>query len=191
MAGPSIGTWVKVRSKSGGTTPRVLAKKFGGGEYQQGQVITQSEYESYKKQRAEGMKKEKPKDTKLKQLTGTPKQVAYADAIRGRLLKKMESTKTDIKEYISTERALGTSDQEILKSLPGKRFGDLYFRSAFTFGNKQIPEFKTPEKYIELIGLGQKHLTSLTGAKSVIDIGTPETLGVFMGNIIQKVKFKG
>jgi hypothetical protein len=41
MAGPSIGTWVKVRSKSGGTTPRVLAKKFGGGAYQQGQVITQ------------------------------------------------------------------------------------------------------------------------------------------------------
>jgi hypothetical protein len=58
MAGPSIGTWVKVRSKSGGTTPRVLAKKYGGGAYQQGQVITQSEYESYKKQRAEGMKAE-------------------------------------------------------------------------------------------------------------------------------------
>jgi hypothetical protein len=56
MAGPSIGTWVKVRSKSGGTTPRVLAKKFGGGAYQQGQVITQSEYESYKRQRADAKK---------------------------------------------------------------------------------------------------------------------------------------
>jgi hypothetical protein len=52
MAGPSIGTWVKVRSKSGGTTPRVLAKKFGGGEYRQGEVITQSEYQDYKKVRA-------------------------------------------------------------------------------------------------------------------------------------------
>lgn len=58
MAGPSIGTWVKVRSKSGGTTPRVLAKKFGGGAYQQGQVITQSEYNSYKKDRAEAKKAE-------------------------------------------------------------------------------------------------------------------------------------
>jgi hypothetical protein len=52
MAGPSIGTWVKVRSKSGGTTPRVLAKKYGGGAYDQGEVITQSEYEKYKQNRA-------------------------------------------------------------------------------------------------------------------------------------------
>jgi hypothetical protein len=53
MAGPSIGTWVKVRGKSGGTTPRVLAKKYGGGAYEQGQVITQSEYNAYKERRAD------------------------------------------------------------------------------------------------------------------------------------------
>lgn len=58
MAGPSIGTWVKVRNKSGRTTARVIAKKFGGGSYSQGEVITQSEYNSYKDKRAEGMKAE-------------------------------------------------------------------------------------------------------------------------------------
>jgi hypothetical protein len=54
MAGPSIGTWVKVRSKSGGTTPRVLANKYGGKWWaKQGEVITQSRYEQYKKLRAD------------------------------------------------------------------------------------------------------------------------------------------
>lgn len=58
MAGPSIGTWVKVRNKSGRTTARVIAKKFGGGSYSQGEVITQSEYNSYKDKRADAMKAE-------------------------------------------------------------------------------------------------------------------------------------
>lgn len=53
MAGPSIGTWVKVRNKSGRMTARVIANKFGGGSYEQGQVITQSEYNAYKEKRAE------------------------------------------------------------------------------------------------------------------------------------------
>lgn len=52
MAGPSIGTWVKVRNKSGRMTARVIAKKFGGGAYEQGEVITQSQYEKYKQNRA-------------------------------------------------------------------------------------------------------------------------------------------
>jgi hypothetical protein len=37
-------------------TARVIANKFGGGSYSQGQVITQSEYNAYKQKRAEGMK---------------------------------------------------------------------------------------------------------------------------------------
>jgi hypothetical protein len=56
MAGPSIGTWVKVRNKSGRTTARVIANKFGGG-HKRGEVITQSEYNAYKKDRAEIMSK--------------------------------------------------------------------------------------------------------------------------------------
>jgi len=40
-------------------TARVIAKKYGGGSYEQGQVITQSEYNAYKEKRAEGMKAEK------------------------------------------------------------------------------------------------------------------------------------
>jgi len=55
MAGPSIGTWVKVRNKSGRMTAKVLAKKYGGGSYQQGEVITQSEYQSFQKKRAEAI----------------------------------------------------------------------------------------------------------------------------------------
>jgi len=68
MAGPSIGTWVKVKNKSGRMTARVLAKKFGGGEYEQGQVITQSEYQSFQKKRAEAIaqdSKGKKKDDSL------------------------------------------------------------------------------------------------------------------------------
>lgn len=51
MAGPSIGTWVKVRNKSGRMTSRVIPNKFGGAKYEQGQVITQSEYNAYKAKR--------------------------------------------------------------------------------------------------------------------------------------------
>lgn len=73
MAGPSIGTWVKVRGKSGGTTPRVLAKKYGGGSYQQGEVITQSEYESYKKQRAEAKSEETARSVTAEVVTEQPR----------------------------------------------------------------------------------------------------------------------
>lgn len=58
MAGPSIGTWVKVKNKSGRTTARVIANKFGGGAYSQGEVISQSEYNDYKAKRAEAKNNE-------------------------------------------------------------------------------------------------------------------------------------
>jgi len=61
MAGPSIGTWVKVRNKSGRMTAKVLAKKYGGGSYQQGEVITQSEYRSFQKKRAEAIADSEPR----------------------------------------------------------------------------------------------------------------------------------
>lgn len=75
MAGPSIGTWVKVKNKSGRMTARVLAKKFGGGEYEQGQVITQSEYQSFQKKRAEAIASESPSKTAAKTTTNPGKSV--------------------------------------------------------------------------------------------------------------------
>jgi hypothetical protein len=51
MAGPSIGTWVKVKTKTG-LTPRVIPNKDGGGQYSQGQVITQSEFNELRQKRA-------------------------------------------------------------------------------------------------------------------------------------------
>ena len=77
MAGPSIGTWVKVRNKSGRMTARVIANKFGGGSYEQGQVITQSEYNAYKEKRAEGKSNS---GGNLKNLEITP--ANYQDAKR-------------------------------------------------------------------------------------------------------------
>lgn len=56
MAGPSIGTWVKVRNKSGRLTARVIPNKFGGGSYQQGEVITQSEFQKVQEKRAKANK---------------------------------------------------------------------------------------------------------------------------------------
>lgn len=53
MAGPSIGTWVKVKGKSGKTTAKVIPIKFGGGSYSQGEVITQSEFKKVQQARAE------------------------------------------------------------------------------------------------------------------------------------------
>jgi hypothetical protein len=52
MAGPGIGVWVKVKTKSG-VTPRVIPNKDGGGQYSQGQVITQSEFNELRQKRAE------------------------------------------------------------------------------------------------------------------------------------------
>jgi hypothetical protein len=56
MAGPSIGTWVKVKNKSGRMTARVIPNKYGGGSYSQGQVITQSEFQKVQERRAEAKK---------------------------------------------------------------------------------------------------------------------------------------
>lgn len=47
MAGPSIGTWVKVRNKSGRMTARVIANKFAERNYKKGEVVLQSEYNAY------------------------------------------------------------------------------------------------------------------------------------------------
>lgn len=55
MAGPSIGTWVKVKNKSGRLTARVIPNKFGGGGYSQGEVITQSEFQKVQKERVSQM----------------------------------------------------------------------------------------------------------------------------------------
>jgi hypothetical protein len=57
MAGPGIGVWVKVKTKSG-VTPRVIPNKDGGGQYSQGQVITQSEFNELRQKRAERLQGE-------------------------------------------------------------------------------------------------------------------------------------
>lgn len=73
MAGPSIGTWVKVKNKSGRTTARVLAKKYGGGSYQQGEVITQSEYNAFKEKRAEAKSQETARSVTAEVVTDPPR----------------------------------------------------------------------------------------------------------------------
>jgi hypothetical protein len=92
MAGPSIGTWVKVRNKSGRTTARVIANKFGGGSYQQGQVITQSEYNSYKERRAKGMKAQSGSASG----GGTPTRKERIQEIRGGINQKARDQLTSI-----------------------------------------------------------------------------------------------
>jgi len=73
MAGPSNGTWVKVKNKSGRTTARVLAKKYGGGSYQQGEVITQSEYNAFKEKRAEAKSQETARSVAAEVVTDPPR----------------------------------------------------------------------------------------------------------------------
>ena len=56
MAGATVATWVKVRTKSGLTARPISHKYEGGANYEKGQVITQSEYEAIKANRKESEK---------------------------------------------------------------------------------------------------------------------------------------
>lgn len=53
MAGATVATWVKVRTKSGVTARPISHKYEGGADYEKGQIITQSEYEAIKANRTE------------------------------------------------------------------------------------------------------------------------------------------
>ena len=124
-------------------------------------------------------------------LTGTEKQIKYATDLRERLLKKIDHSILEVQEVIDFEKECKASDAEIIKRLSQKTFTDLSFKIAFSFAQKEIPAFATPEKYIELLTIGKKHLLSLTSAKTIIDITTPETVTVYLSNVIKKMKFNG
>ena len=84
MAGPSIGVWVKVKTKSG-VTPRVIPNKDGGGQYSQGQVITQSEFNELRQKRNQRLQEDragKPADNQTirKPLTNAKGQGLLFDA---------------------------------------------------------------------------------------------------------------
>ena len=51
MAGATVATWVKVRTKTGFTSRAISHKYEGGANYEKGQVIAQSEYEAIKGKR--------------------------------------------------------------------------------------------------------------------------------------------
>jgi len=53
MAGATVATWVKVRTKTGLTSRPISHKYEGGAGFEKGQVITQSEYEAIKANRTE------------------------------------------------------------------------------------------------------------------------------------------
>jgi hypothetical protein len=67
MAGATIATWVKVRTKTGLTSRPISHKYEGGANYAPGQTITQSEYDTIKANRGEKVStmkevKNKPSD---------------------------------------------------------------------------------------------------------------------------------
>lgn len=53
MAGATVATWVKVRTKTGLTSRPISHKYEGGANYEKGQVITQSEFNEIKASRGE------------------------------------------------------------------------------------------------------------------------------------------
>lgn len=73
MAGTTVATWVKVKTKTGFTARPISHKYEGGASFEPGQVITQSEYQKLK---AEGNQKRDDKKTGEKasilQSKGTP-----------------------------------------------------------------------------------------------------------------------
>jgi len=63
MAGATVATWVKVRTKTGLTSRPISHKYEGGANYEKGQVITQSEYNDIKANRGEKVSSLKEKST--------------------------------------------------------------------------------------------------------------------------------
>jgi hypothetical protein len=129
--------------------------------------------------------------TATTQLKGTEKQIKYAQDLRDRLIPKLKQAIIDVQELINQERELGETEEEIIQFIPSRKFGDLHFRVAFGFANKEIPVFGKPEKYVNILEMSLNHLNSLTEAKTIIDMCTPETTTVFVSEVIKKIKFKG
>ena len=121
-------------------------------------------------------------------LTGTEKQIAYAEEVKTRLLEKISIAIKEVEEFINTERSLSASEEDIKTAIRNRSFGDLRFISAFSLAKKEVP-FTTPEKYIELLVLSKKYLESLKSAKEVLDKATPESTTFFLSHFVRIANF--
>lgn len=94
MAGKGIATWVKVKN-SKGLTPRPISHKYeGGASFEQGQVITQSEYQKLK---SEGNKKrEETKTVNKEVIANKPKRVKTPEQVSAQSARIIEKTRRRI-----------------------------------------------------------------------------------------------
>ena len=86
MAGTTVATWVKVKTKTGLTSRPISHKYEGGANYEKGQIITQSEYEAIKGKRGgsiSDLKSKRESDLEIARKMGrgeilTPSEAAIA-----------------------------------------------------------------------------------------------------------------
>lgn len=151
MAGPSIGTWVKVRNKSGRTTARVIAKKFGGGAYEQGQVITQSEYNAYKERRADAKATSTTKPSA--RVKSADQRAMQEDRIVGKVRKRVESLQDKMATASEKAQELQAQANEGRKKVATRR------------------KRKTSSQYSNVIEAEKAFQQEANAAKSGRDIG--------------------
>lgn len=165
MAGTTVATWVKVKTKSGFTSRPISHKYEGGASYEPGQVITMSEYQKLK---AEGNQKRDDKKTGEKvqkndskkspieanyeKILSVPKDIKnevellLTDSLRGGAL--WESQKKRYEEIVS-ELSDGTFPKGYESHYRGKaRVYDFYLKNEqFILSRRKAIEsgdYKTP-----------------------------------------------